>query len=69
MKFISFRNETHFGIMKKVYYGRNIRFLRSGATGANHFFFFSLGDKSLFLNADRGGRRRSKMGKDTCHSF
>ena len=33
---------------------QNIRFLRWGATGANHFFF-PLGGKSLFLGADRGG--------------
>ena len=31
----------------------NIRFLRYGATGANHLFF-PLGGKSLFLGADWG---------------
>ena len=70
MKVISFRNETHFGIMKKIYWGRNIRFLRSGATEANHYFsFFSLGGKPLFLGADRGGEGDRKWVRMLVVSF
>ena len=59
MKFISFRNETHFGIMQKVPQGRTIRFLRWGRLG-QITFFFPLGGKSLLLVADQGKKAIGK---------